>query len=392
VMRTYQTSSGKLVGAIQYAFLIITPTTDQPICVVVENGAELENEFAERYQLSIKTTYTSKRAMLEDDEDDFNTSDASNGELYDAFWGALAAEIGDYEKVYFSPDGVYNQINVQTLFNADTGKFLIEEWEVHVLGSLKDILHSEEEEDMVKSKLAYLIGGPDYLAGAPKDYKGIPKIAYLPGAKQEVQEIEYLLKTNQWTVFAHYDAEATEEQVNEDLSAIKIPQLLHFSTHGFFQEEDTLLKKRPMIKPPHPTQAVNPLLRSGLLLAGAETSRIQQSAKQRDGILTAYEVLNLSLLGTELVTLSACETGLGVNKNGEGVYGLQRAFQIAGASNVLMSMWKVPDKETKELMVHFYEYWLEMGDKRKAFRRAQQEMKDKYPEPFYWGAFVMIGR
>ena len=110
-----------------------------------------------------------------------------------------------------------------------------------------------------------------------------------------------------------------------------------------------------------------------------------------DGILTSYEAQNLDLTNTKLVVLSACETGKGVFKDGEGVYGLKRSFQTAGAITVVMSLWKVDDAATKDFMNNFYDILIQTGDKSFAFRESQKMVKDKYSAPFYWGAFVLTG-
>ena len=109
-----------------------------------------------------------------------------------------------------------------------------------------------------------------------------------------------------------------------------------------------------------------------------------------NGILFAYEVANMLLDNTELVVMSACETGLGDVKNGEGVYGLQRAFQVAGVKTIIMSLWKVNDQATQLLMNSFYKNYLLTGNKQKAFRTAQLELRAKFPEPYFWGAFVIV--
>jgi CHAT domain-containing protein len=137
----------------------------------------------------------------------------------------------------------------------------------------------------------------------------------------------------------------------------------------------------------------NPLLRSGLALAGANTwlKKGELPAEAEDGILTAEDVSGLDLLATELVVLSACETGLGEIHFGEGVFGLRRAFVLAGAKTLVMSLWKVPDEQTRELMEDFYRRILAGQPRAEALCEAQLEMKKKYPDPFFWGAFICQG-
>ena len=114
-------------------------------------------------------------------------------------------------------------------------------------------------------------------------------------------------------------------------------------------------------------------------------------AEAEDGLLAAEDVSGLDLLATELVVLSACETGLGEVRTGEGVFGLRRAFVLAGAKTLVMSLWKVPDEQTRELMESFYRRTLAGEPRAEALRQAQLEMKKKYPDPFYWGAFICQG-
>jgi CHAT domain-containing protein len=137
----------------------------------------------------------------------------------------------------------------------------------------------------------------------------------------------------------------------------------------------------------------NPMLRSGLALAGANTwlKAGNPPEEAEDGLLTAEDVTGLDLQATELVVLSACETGLGQVHVGEGVFGLRRAFVLAGARTLVMSLWKVPDEPTRELMEDFYARLLAGQARAEALRQAQLALKAKYPEPFYWGAFICQG-
>ena len=169
---------------------------------------------------------------------------------------------------------------------------------------------------------------------------------------------------------------------------------MHIATHGYFLADGDVGSGGAAGVNAENAKG-NPLLRSGLLLAGASRTlsghAIPDLQSNDNGVLTAYEAMNLSLEGTDLIILSACETGLGDVRAGEGVYGLQRAFQVAGARALIMSLWKVDDVATQLLMTNFYTYWAKGGSKLKAFRQAQLKLMAQYKDPYYWGAFVMMG-
>ncbi len=177
----------------------------------------------------------------------------------------------------------------------------------------------------------------------------------------------------------------------ENIKSTTHPAILHVATHGFFLPDVDL--KKNMIMGVQVSQAKdNALLRSGLLFNGAASVFTNEPIldASNNGILYAYEAMNLDLQGTDLVVLSACETGLGEIMNGEGVYGLSRSFQVAGANKILMSLWKVDDKPTKELMVLFYKNWLRLKNIEQAFIEAERSIKAKYKDPYFWGAFVLL--
>jgi CHAT domain-containing protein len=184
-----------------------------------------------------------------------------------------------------------------------------------------------------------------------------------------------------------------KEASESAIKGVKAPGLLHIATHGYFLQD--VDKGGNALGVNLENAKENALLRSGLMLAGAAATvsgeQSQTFTSNDNGILTAYEAMSLNLDGTDLVVLSACETGLGDVKNGEGVYGLQRAFLVAGANALIMSLWKVDDAATQQLMTNFYTNWSKTGDKLKSFKQAQQQLMAKYKEPYYWGAFVMMG-
>jgi CHAT domain-containing protein len=232
--------------------------------------------------------------------------------------------------------------------------------------------------DKFISKKAILIGYPDF---------GSDRIPELPGTQVEVDEINKVLKSSGYQVNEFVQKDASET----NLKLTKKAAVLHIATHGYFLQD--VVKVFWPIGVHVDNARENVLLRSGLMLAGATSeNRILAGLDSvNNGIITSYEAMNLDLEGTNLVVLSACETGLGEIKAGEGVYGLQRAFLAAGADALIMSLWKVDDMATQQLMNNFYTNWIKTGDKQNAFKQAQLQLISKYKDPLYWGAFVMIG-
>jgi len=203
------------------------------------------------------------------------------------------------------------------------------------------------------------------------------------------------LENHNFSVTTYTGINASEESFKA-LSGNNSPEIIHLATHGFFfpdpkkqKRKDDLLFQQLNDSPY--TRADNPLMRSGLLFAGANTvwTGDEIPGYLEDGVLTAYEVSGLNLFNTKLVTLSACETGLGDIQGTEGVYGLQRSFKMAGVDYLIMSLWQVPDKETQEFMTLFYKNLTSGQPIAEAFRNTQKTMHKKY-EPFYWAGFVLL--
>jgi len=219
---------------------------------------------------------------------------------------------------------------------------------------------------------------------------------YLSGTKIETNEIKNIFEKNNFSTTLYTQNLASEEQFksfsNNSLS------LIHIATHGFYFP-NVESNKETFAFMENEIQYVfseNPLLRSGIILSGGNNiwSDIEIPENVEDGVLSAYEISQMNLFGTKLVVLSACQTGLGDVKGSEGVFGLRRALKMAGVEYIIMSLWSVPDEQTKELMLEFYKNFVSGKEIHVAFKLAQNYMKEKYKDvagaAYAWAAFVLI--
>jgi len=359
--------------SIYYVGLILQKTSPAPEMIVWAYGTQLEEKKFKYHRNTIK----------------YHVNDTVSHRF---FWSPLQARIKPGSNVYLSCDGVFNKVNFNSLFESATRRFVIDDYRLHQLSNTRELV-GRHPVAKASANTAALFGFADFNLGAADVVSHSSKrnlarslgfdgesIPVLPATEKEVNEIENVLKKYAWNAQNFKRSDATEDHLKESEN----PKVIHIATHGFFLSDVDLDDSE------NSELAQNPLFRSGVLLAGAGADR-DGSVRKEDGVLTAYEAMNLNLDQTELVVLSACETGLGEVRNGEGVYGLQRSFLVAGANTVLMSLWQVDDVATQELMNAFYAFWLSGTEKHEAFRKAQLQMKEKYQIPYFWGAFVLIG-
>ncbi len=357
-----------------YAAYIITKDSQYPEVVYLPDAAaDMDNKFYKLYKNNIRLKLNDK-------------------ESYNHYWKAISEKLNNISKIYFSPDGIYHLININTLKNPVTNKFIVDELEIHSTTSTADIAFSTAGEDAIGN--AVLFGRPTYKtnnelivsAGTNETTRSFVNnfrnnsVTDLPGTEEEVLAIKKELELKKIGVMQYVKEQATEDKMYQ----LNSPGILHIATHGYWSGAGENATDGYRV--------FNAMVNSGLLLTGVVNYYSSNTYPDTyDGILTAYEAQNLNLDKTSLVVLSACETSLGYLDAGEGVYGLQRAFRAAGAGSVITSLWKVDDNATKDFMITFYQHFLQTKDKSAAYQVAQKTIKEKYKHPYYWGAFVMVG-
>ncbi|MBC8490242.1 MAG: CHAT domain-containing protein [Bacteroidetes bacterium] len=387
-------------SVIYVALIISNKETEHPQMIVLNDGESLEKEHFENYITNINNGYKSNE--LYNDTGSFIN-----------YWKKIENLVTGKKTIYFLPDGIYNKINIAALMMAKK-KFVYEIHDIVLLTSVNDYTEQKEVIDP-KNNIAVLIGAPDFFRNRQNDtilavnntvnsntffnYSSLrsEELTPLPLSGNEVRYVDSILSEFNWKTQLYTAENATEDIVK----TLRSPKILHISTHGFFTDLISDLENsqnKLLLENDFTSTTINPLFCSGLYLAGAQNSLNGNyiiDDFSEDGILTAYEVTNLNLDSTKLVVLSACETGLGDILHGEGVFGLQRAFSIAGAENIIMSLWKVDDRATQLFMKKFYTFWLSGNTKSEAFNKTINFLRfntKDYVHPFYWGGFVLLGK
>lgn len=330
-----------------------------------------------------------------------------NDGLYSITWGQLEPHLKGANRIFFSPDGVLSQMNIEILHNSK-GKAIYDVYDLHRISSTANLNIT----DLASYETATLYGGLNYdldtksMQAISRSYDNLCKITdqstyvagdntrkgwnYLPGTKIEVEQISTLLDKGMVNNTIFTADSGTEESFKTQSG--HSAQIIHIATHGFYLNEKQAEKMDNNVFTHNDTDShTYPLRRSGLLMSGGQHIWMGEEIPEGidDGILTAEEIAGLNLSNTDLLVLSACQTGLG-EIGGDGVYGLQRGFKIAGVGTIIMSLWEVDDQTTSLMMQTFYRNLIKGKSKRESFAIAQSEVRKKYDNPKYWAAFIML--
>jgi CHAT domain-containing protein/Tfp pilus assembly protein PilF len=375
-----------------YLSFLLLPNGEQNVILVDHGPAEEVDHLVEEM----------KKDFLQSGQD--KNYKEKRRKLHDILFSPIQREIGVPNQIFLCPDGPINMLPFEVLLDSE-GKYLIEKTSFNYLSAGRDLVGFSKA--MAASDGTFiLVGDPNFDLDPQASDQILNKFAVkaktdtvsirspelrglhferLPGTREEIQGIGKLIDKSKCEMLLD------EMALKEVIYSRKAPRVLHLATHGFFLDTPFENDSGVIMK--------DPLVRSGLALAGANRFSNEGSTPGRNGILTAEEVLGLPLRGTELVVLSACQTGLGEIKSGEGVFGLRRAFTQVGVRSLVMSMWSVPDLETQELMEQFYQNFCRRGrDRCQALREAilseKKIAEERYgnENPLYWGAFVFLGQ
>ena len=361
-----------------------------------------------------------------------SSSQKEFSELYNYVWKGIDSLLLGVKTIYYSPVGELNNVSFSALMSETNNQsdslksnwsYLMDRYNLHQLTTTRYLADGTLKRNDSLPLSIKLIGGVNYsdlpltkdsiqinettedfalqinLQNKVNDSKSSRggKLVYLKGSEVEVKEVSKILKNSEWTTSTLSGRNASEYQFKIELN-LKTSGIIHISTHGFaFSEKEINVENKFLMQENTPYKiSEDPMVRCGLMLSGANVSWSGDSKKMiettgDDGILTAAEVANLDLSNTKLVVLSACETGLGKIESSEGTFGLKRGFKLAGVDQMIVSLWKVPDNETMELMTLFYSDLAKTNNPEVSFNIAQKAMRNKFPyEPEKWAGFVFV--
>jgi CHAT domain-containing protein len=336
-------------------------------------------------------------------------------QLSDLVYTPLAGYLTNASHLIICPDGQLSRVPFEMLPVGN--KHLVEEKTISYVTSGREIVRFINPKAHANASRSIVMGNPDFdlnlaharpvvstlqLASAPsvlrslsRSYNGL-KFQPLPGAEAEARSVTKLLGDG---AVLYLGADAREAE----LKAVQSPRVLHLATHGFYFPDQEFNSTNPSAKLDQTRRMPyakgnnkweNPMVRCGIALAGANHAIQITNALAEDGLLTGLEASLLNLQGTELVILSACDSGTGEVKIGEGVMSLRRAFLIAGAQSVLASHWDISDKATMQLMTEFMRRWQAGESRAAAWREAQLSLlhSKEFSNPYFWAAFTLTGQ
>ena len=382
-------------GINQYAAIILRPIDTVPIFVNLCNENQLKEALKQfAYKTSSNTRGNSNKSNA--------PSSSSSTDLYKLFWQPLEKYLTNTKTIYFAPDGLLHQIAFAAIPYAKD-KLLSDKYNLVQVTSTRQVAIKGNSNQALTS--IALFGGINYnkqttdsfnsVVPDPYNYvyqqnRGvdIDSFKYLPNTFKEVNDIKANMDLQSKKVFLYNGANATEASFRKFSTENTSPSIIHFATHGFTlpnASQQKTIGETNVFK-----VSDNPLLRCGLVMAGGNKGwKGMSSIDEDDGILTGLEISNSSLQNTQLAVLSACETGTGELNGSEGVFGLQRAFKLAGVNYVMAALWQVPDKETAAFMNAFYKNLIGGKTIRQSFLSTQKFMRKKY-SPYYWAAFTLV--
>lgn len=323
-----------------------------------------------------------------------------NNSIYNLVWKPLEPYLNNTQTVYFSPEGLLHELAFAAI-PYKKNMLLCDRYNLVQLTSTRQIAFPN---NLLPAQVSIaMFGGINYThqqtdtsqQASPDPYAyayhesrsaDLDSFSFLPNTIKEINAIKANSQASQKN-FISFTGEKATEAAFRSLGGNNSPAVIHFATHGFTLPD--VSKQAGNTGAPFKTSD-NPLLRCGLVMAGGNKGwQGKAGSDEDDGILTGLEISSVQLPNTQLAVLSACETGLGKIEGSEGVFGLQRAFKLAGVNYVMASLWQVPDKETAEFMQNFYAQWLGGKTIRQAFLNTQQTMRKKYA-PYYWAGFTLV--